>query len=153
MNIMWHYLDVRGAVIKAIKDYPTMEYIIQSKDEFIKNTHSDLETIGSPALSDMPKGPHNPKSNENRIISALDKIDLMENRYEHAMEYMKWFNPSWEQLSKDEQFVLKAYYWNDGMKMTNVIDDICERLKIERSSAYNKKNRALNHLMLLLYGA
>ena len=153
MNIMWHYLDVRGAVIKAIKDYPTMEYIIQSKDEFIKNTHSDLETIGSPILSDMPKGPHNPKSNENRIISALDKIDLIELRHEHALEYMKWFTPAWEQLSEDEQFVLKSYYWNDGMKMTNVIDDICERLKIERSSAYNKKNRALNHLMLLLYGA
>ena len=153
MNIMWHYLDIRGAVIKAIKDYPTMEYILQSKDEFIKNTHSDLETIGSPALSDMPKSPHNPKSNENRIISALDKIDLMKVRYEHALEFMQWFTPAWEKLSDDEQFVLKSYYWNDGMKKIDIIGEISVRLKIERSSAYNRKNRALNHLMLLLYGA
>ena len=153
MNIMWHYLDVRGAVIKAIKDYPTMEYIIQSKDEFIKNTHDDLASVGSPALSDMPKGPHKPEATENRIISALDKIDLMEVRHEHAVEYMKWFRPAWEMLSEDEQFVLKSYYWNDGMKKTDVIGDICAHLYIERSSAYNKKNRALSHLMLLLYGA
>ncbi len=29
---------------------------------------------------------------------------------------------------------------------------ISEELNIERSSAYNKKNRALDHLTMLLYG-
>ena len=153
MNMMWYYLDTRGAVIKAIADFPSMEYIIKSTDDSIKNIREDMVSIGSPVLSDMPKGPHNPQANENRIVAALDKIDAMKVRYEHAVQYMEWFNPAWQQLSEDERFVLQSFYWTDGMRRTDVVMDICERLYLERSSVYNKKNRALNHLVLLLYGA
>ena len=37
-------------------------------------------------------------------------------------------------------------------KQIDAVYNICERFNIERSSAYNKKNRALQHLALLLYG-
>ncbi len=153
MNIMWYYLDTRAATIKAVKDYQSMKYIIDSTEETIKNTREDMVSVGSPVITDMPKGPHNPQANENRIINALDKINIAKERYAHAIEYMAWFNPAWQQLSDDEKFVIETYYWNDGMKQTYAIESICERLCIERSSAYNKKNRALERLALILYGA
>ena len=31
-------------------------------------------------------------------------------------------------------------------------NSICDYFSIERSSAYNKKNRALSHLVILLFG-
>lgn len=37
-------------------------------------------------------------------------------------------------------------------RQTDAVGNICERFHIERSSAYNKKNRALARLALLLYG-
>ena len=44
MNIIWHYLDKRGAAINALKDYGSMQYIIDHTDEEIDTVH-DLSLI------------------------------------------------------------------------------------------------------------
>ena len=116
MNIIWHYLDKRGAAINALKDYSSMQYIIDHTDEEIDTVHDRMSSVGSPVLSDMPKGPHNPQANE------------------------------------DERYVLQTFYWNEDERQTDAVYDICDHFNIERSSAYNKKNRAVQHLALLLYG-
>jgi hypothetical protein len=152
MNIIWHYLDKRSAVVDALKDYDSMQYIIDHTDEEIATVHDDLSSIGSPALSDMPRGPHNPLAVENRIIAGIDEIDVLKERYRQAVEYMAWFQPAWNELSEDERYVLQAFYRSDDERQTDAVYDICDHFNIERSSAYNKKNRAVQHLALLLYG-
>ena len=152
MNIIWHYLDKRSAAINALKDYGSMQYIIDHTDEEIDTVHDRMSSVGSPALSDMPKGPYNPQANENRIIAAIDEIDVLKERYRQAVEYMDWFKPAWMALSEDERYVLQTFYWNEDERQTDAVYDICDHFSIERSSAYNKKNRAVQHLALLLYG-
>ena len=152
MNIIWHYLDKRGATVNALKDFNSMQYILKHTDEEIANVHDDITSVGSPMLSDVPKGPHNPQANENRIVNALNKIDVLKERYSQAVEYMRWFEPAWMALSEDERFVLRSFYWGENDNQTDAVYDICDHFSIERSSAYNKKNRAVDHLALLLYG-
>ena len=65
---------------------------------------------------------------------------------------MDWFIPAWEELSEDERFVLEKFYWDREDSQTEAVYAICDHFSIERSSAYNKKNRALDKLTLLLYG-
>ena len=101
MNIIWHYLDKRCAAINALKDYGSMQYIIDHTDEEIDTIHDRMSSVGSPVLSDMPKGPHTPQANENRIIAAIDEIDVLKERYRQAVEYMDWFKPAWMVLSDD----------------------------------------------------
>ena len=110
--------------------------------------HEDTTTLGSPAFTDMPGGSPNPQSGEMRIITAIDEIDVLRERYRQAKEYMEWFQPAWDSLSEDERYVLEQFYWHEDQN----IYTICEHFGIERSSAYNKKNRAVQHLTLLLYG-
>ena len=86
------------------------------------------------------------------IIAAIDEIDVLKERYRQAVEYMDWFKPAWMALSEDERYVLQTFYWNEDERQTDAVYDICDHFNIERSSAYNKKNRALQHLALLLYG-
>ena len=152
MNIIWHYLDKRSAAINALKDYGSMQYIIDHTDEEIDTVSDRMSSVSSPVLSDMPKAPHNPQTNESKLISAIDEIDVLKERYRQAAEYMEWFNPAWLALSEDERYVLQAFYWNEGRSQTSAVYDICDHFNIERSSAYNRKNRAVNHLALLLYG-
>ena len=64
---------------------------------------------------------------------------------------MEWFKPAWEQLSEDERYVLETFYNEEGSQ-TGAVYEICDYFHIERSSAYNKKNRALTKLAVLLYG-
>ena len=152
MNIIWQYLDKRSAAVNALKDYGSMKHIIDTTDEEISATNDRMISVGSPVMTDMPKGPHNPQANESRIIAAIDEIDVLKERYRQAVEYMDWFKPAWLALSEEERFVLQTLYWNADERQTDAVYDICDHFNIERSSAYNRKNRAVQHLALLLYG-
>ena len=150
MSIMWKYLDKRAAVIKVLEDYGDMQFIINNTDEAIKMVQERMSGLSVPVLDGMPRV-HNPQAGENRILNGITEIDTLRERYRQALEYMGWFTPAWGQLTEDEKFILKGFYMEDGQH-DKALDAICERFKIERSSAYNKKNRALAHLTTLLYG-
>ena len=152
MNIVWSYLDKRSAAVNALKDYGSMQFILEHTDEDIAAVRDRMIGLGSPVLSDMPKGPGNPAASENRLAGAIDEIDVLKERYRQAVEYMAWFRPAWDSLKDDERAVLSMYYLSDKESQSDAINDICEYFCIERSSAYNKKNRALKVLTLLLFG-
>lgn len=150
MSIIWKYLDKRSVTAAAIKDRSSMQFIIDHTDEKIREEHMKMSAIGSPKFDGMPHS-HNPNAGEERILAGIDEIDVLKERYRQACEYMTWFRPAWNQLSEDEQFVLETYY-DDSFTATSAVYEICEHFNIERSSAYNKKNRALEHLQVLLFG-
>ena len=62
------------------------------------------------------------------------------------------FLPAWNELTEDERYVLETFYGEDNQYGASAIYDICDHFGIERSSAYNRKNRALSHLVTLLFG-
>ncbi len=150
MSIIWKYLDKRNGTIEAIKDYPSMKFIIAHTDEEIRDAYDRMASVGSPKLDGMPRT-HNPQACEDRIIKGISDIDILKERYRQAKEYVEWFEPAWNELSDDERYVLEAFYVDDG-DQTGSIYDICDHFNIERSSAYNKKNRAVQHLSILLFG-
>ena len=88
---------------------------------------------------------------ENQILHGIAEIDVLEERNRQAEEFMAWFQPAWDALGKDEKTVLTMFYLSENGK-TDAIEEISERFCVERSSAYKKKDRALAHLALLLYG-
>ena len=128
MNIIWQYLDKRSATVNALKDYSSMAYILAHTDEEITQVHEDTTTLGSPAFTNMPGGSPNPQSGEMRIITAIDEIDVLRERY-----------------------VLEQFYWQEEDAF-DAISAISNRFHIERSSAYKRKNRAVSKLTLLLFG-
>ena len=150
MSIIWNYLDKRSATVAAIKDCKSMSFIIEHTDEKIKQERDKMSGLGSPKFDGMPHG-HNPSAGEDRILAGIDEIDVLKERYRQAVEYMEWFKPAWDQLSEEEQYVLETFY-DDDFSMTGAVYEICDHFNIERSSAYNKKNRALSHLQVLLFG-
>jgi hypothetical protein len=113
MSIMWKYLDKRSATIAAIKDYDSMQFIINSTDDEIKRTYEKMTSIGSPKWDGMPRT-HNPQAGEERLINAISEIDILKERYRQAVEYMDWFKPAWEQLSDDDRYCLETFY-GDGI--------------------------------------
>jgi hypothetical protein len=151
MTIAWIYLDKKTAAIDALKDYSSMEYIIQNHPDDVANVRDRMMALPSGVPTGLPRQ-KDPHAVETRLASSLDEIDVLKERYRRALEYMEWFRPAWDALTDDERFVLSEFYLNDDCKQIDSIGNICDRFHIERSSAYNKKNRALAHLALLLYG-
>ena len=62
---------------------------------------------------------------------------------------MAWFKPAWEKLTAEERDVLDCFYADDD---SGAVYTICNRYGIERTSAYKKKNRALDKFVIQLYG-
>src|SRR5690625_648047 len=151
MNIVWHYLDKRAATIDVIKDYNSMKHIMDNSDDDSAILQYGRMSPSAPVNVGIPSV-HNPKANENRIAYSIDKIDELKEKLRQAIEYMNWFQPAWDELTEDEQFVLYEFYMVEDQSRTDAVHTICDYFKIERSSAYNKKNRALERLTLLLYG-
>ena len=152
MSIMWQYLDKTAAAEKALCDYGAMKDIIDHTDENIRRVHEKMSSVGSPVLSDMPKGPRNPQATEDRYIRGIDEIDVLKERYRQAQEYMSWMKPALESLNEDEREVLEMCYWTPYNERGGAIRAIMDYYQIERTSAYSKRSRALEKLTLLLYG-
>lgn len=150
MSIIWKYLDKRSAAVDALKDFSSMRFIIEHTNDEIKEAYQKMGGVSSPLFDGMPHS-HNPQAAEDRIIKGIEEIDVLKERYRQAVEYMAWFRPAWEELTEDERYVLETFY-SDVDSQTNAVYDICDHFGIERSSAYNKKNRALGKLVTLLYG-
>ncbi len=148
MSIMWKYLDKKNATIRALEDYSSMQFIIDNTDVRIRQEQSRMAGLASPNMDGMPHT-HNPQAGEDRILNGIEEIDILKERYRQAVEYMGWFVPAWKQLSEDERYVLETFY-DDNVE--GAVYEICDHFSIERSSAYNKKNKALSHLTVLLFG-
>ena len=151
MSIIWKYLDKRSAAVDALKDYSSMKFIIEHTDDEIKAAYEKMGGVSSPQSDGMPRM-HNPHAVEDRMIKGIEEIDVLKERYRQAVEYMAWFLPAWEELSGDERYVLEAFYGDGNEYGSSVIYKIADHFHIEQSSAYNKKNRALHHLTILLFG-
>ena len=151
MSIIWKYLDKRSATIAAIKDYDAMQFIINSTDDEIKQTYEKMASIPSPQWDGMPRV-HNPNATEDRILSGIEEIDILKERYRQAVEYMEWFKPAWEQLSDEERYCLETFYGDENTYGSNAAYYIAEFLKVEQATAYKRKNRALDRLTVLLFG-
>lgn len=122
MHIALAYLDKRTATVSAIKDYTSMEFIINNTPD------------------------------EAKLAPQIGEMDIRKECYQRALEYMAWFRPAWDTLTDDERFVLSEFYREDEARREDAIDNIRDRFYIESTSTYKKKNRALAKLTTLLYG-
>ena len=151
MSIAWNYLDKRSAAMAALKDYRSMKAILATTAEEIANVRQDMVRIGGMRFEESAHGARNPQAGENQILHGIAEIDVLEERKRQAEEFMAWFQPAWDALGEDEKTVLTMFFLSENGK-TDAIEEISERFCVERSSAYKKKDRALAHLALLLYG-
>jgi hypothetical protein len=128
-----------------------MQHIIATHEEREQAAREDMTAVPSPSLSGLP-GAHDPQAGEKRVTAIIAEIDVLQERYRRACEYMNWFRPAWDELNEDEQFVLSAFYHRKGGKQEDAGGEVCERFYIERASAHRKKCRAREKLTTLLYG-
>ena len=151
MSIMWRYLDKRSATIAALKDYESMQFIIKNTSDEIIAQQDKMVGMASPNWDGMPHA-HNPNSSEDRIVNGIEEIDILKERYRQAVEYMDWFKPAWEQLTEDERYVLEIFYSDGNYYGSGAVTFVASHFGIEQSSAYKRKNRALDRLTVLLFG-
>lgn len=153
MSIMWNYLDKRRATVAALKDYNGMQFIIDSYQADLKLAKQQMIGVSSPHYDFAPGTTSKDNPTEHRLIHCIDQTAKLNERYQQAQQYFKWFEPAWQELSKDERFVLDACYRAPDQSMNQGLAILMDKYFIAKTTAYNRKNQALDHLTLLLYGS
>ena len=150
MNVAWMYLDKKAAAIKAIKDFYCMEQIIRNYESSIEEARTRMTTHGSSVITTKkPSGAESPA--ETRIAESIDDIDVIKDRYRHALEFLSWFRPAWDALSDNERFILMSLFQSTSSRNA-ALYSICNKQFVTRATAYRLKDAALGRLALLLYG-
>ncbi|RRK09712.1 restriction endonuclease [Lactiplantibacillus garii] len=153
MSIMWNYLDKRRATIAALKDYDGMKFIIDSYRDDLKQVKEQMMSINSPQYGFAPSGTKKDNPTEHRLLHGISQTAKLNERYQQAQLYFKWFEPAWDELSEDEHFILDVCYRTPHQSMNEGLTIVMNKYFIAKTTAYNRKNKALDHLTLLLYGA
>jgi len=144
--IAWAYLDKKEAAKKALGDYDTMQFIIETTDDQIKELSEKMESSGVAKYGVRTTG-HREGAGEDKVIGLIDEIDTLKMRYEQAKEYMEWFAARGEQRTEEEQYLLETSILDKTSWM-----DICEHLGVEKDTYYKRRSRAIDKLAILLYG-
>ncbi|ALD74534.1 hypothetical protein NQ015_08170 [Corynebacterium sp. 153RC1] len=152
MHVMSKYLDTYKATLAALEDYASMQHILETTDQAIKDTYDRLTTVGSQRLDGMPHAP-NPHAGEDRIASTLDRVDAYRERYAQAREYMDWFLPAWGVLSEDDRFVLDTFFFAaDDISQEDRARAVADHFYVERETAFRRRTKAVHRLATALYG-
>ncbi len=152
-NVIWNYLDKREATVSALKDYHDIQFIIDDHQNQVHKIKEKMIHLQSPNVGSLPGGTFNDNATESRLISNITKLDKVNERYQVARDYFEWFEPAWQQLTDEEQFILDSCYRVPNQSLNQGLTLLMNKYFIAKTTAYNKKNKALDHLTLLLYGS
>ena len=148
--IAWKYLDKQQAAVNAMKDFENMTCMLTLTPDEIKTIEEDMVSPRGSNIDDMPHV-SNLLSHEDMMISSISKLDVLNQRYQQALEFMSWFKPAWDTLCDEEKIILSEFYLVNGKK-TDAVGNLSEQLFVDRSNVYRRKDKALEHLSIMLYG-
>ena len=148
--IAWKYINKPSATILVLQDYTTMREIINITPQETKELYDRMLSPGSWTMTGLPAS-WNPQAGEERMINCLDTLDVIQERYRQAVEYMSWFEPAWATLSNVEQQILREFYMGDNRR-----SGASARLQLElnysEAHVERLRHKALSRLSHLLFG-
>ena len=97
----------RNQVESEIYRFNSSERKIEALRKCIEDETEKMCSIGSPVLSDMPKGPHNPQAGENRLINSIDKIIAWEREINAEKSKNERFCSAFNVLPEHYKTILK----------------------------------------------
>lgn len=146
-HISWSFLDKQKATMDAIEAYSSMKFIIDTTGDKIAETRAMMSGSKTQSFGGV-RGVSDPQSGEMKLLAGIDKLDVLEQKYLQAVEYMEWFKPAWYRLKPEQRYILAAFYMSEEPN----ISVLMKQLQIEKNAVYRKKNRALGKLAWYLYG-
>ena len=148
--IAWKYLNKPSATVAALQDYSTMRDIINITPQETKELYDRMVSVGSRRMTGLPAS-WNPQAGEERLVKSLDTLDVIQERYRQAVEYMGWFEPAWATLTDTEQIVLREFYMN-GSRKSGATARLQDMLFFSERQVERLRSRALSRLTHMLFG-
>lgn len=141
-------MDWKREAMEKLKRYNAMKQSLRSIPEEITRLELEMQSIRS-ATSDGTPVSGGGSGREDRYLSNIVHREELLRSLEQAKVWVRLVDTGLAILSQEERLVLDRFYINPAM---GNVDRLCMELGIEKSQVYTRKNSALHHFTLSLYG-
>ena len=134
--------------IEKLKQYEAKKKALQSIPDEIRRLESAMRSIRG-ATSDGTPVQGGGSGREDMMLSNIVHREELERSLEQAKIWVSLVDAGLEILSAEERQILDRFYIHPAR---GNVDRLCEELGVEKSQVYARKDSALHHFTISLYG-
>lgn len=134
--------------MEKLKSYNAKKQALRSIPEEITRLESEMRSIRS-ATSDGTPVTGGGSGREDRYLSNIVHREELSRSLEQAKVWVSLVDAGLAILSQEERLVLDRFYINPAR---GNVDRLCGEMGIEKSQVYARKDSALHHFTISLYG-
>lgn len=134
--------------IEKLKQYEAKKQSLTCIPEEIARLESAMQSIRSATADGKPvKG--GGSGREDMMLSNIVHREELERSLEQAKMWVALVDAGLETLSAEERLILNRFYIHPAK---GNVDRLCGELGVEKSQVYARKDAALHHFTISLYG-
>lgn len=141
-------MDWKREAMEKLKRYNAMKQSLRSIPEEITRLESEMQSIRS-ATSDGTPVTGGGSGREDRYLSNIVHREELSRSLEQAKAWVSLVDSALAILNSEELLILDRFYISPAR---GNVDRLCMELGIEKPTVYRRKDGALRHFTLCLYG-
>lgn len=141
-------MNWKREAIDKLKNYEAHRGALESIPKEIKRLESAYTGIRSATADGTPVSGGG-STREDAMLSNIVHRDELKRRLKQARLWVSMVDKALGVLDEEERLVLDKFYIH---RVKGAVGELCERLNVEQSTIYRKRDSALRHFTIALYG-
>lgn len=141
-------MNWKREAIDKLKNYEARREALENIPKEIKRLESSYAGIRSAATNGTPvSGGGNTR--EDAMLSNIVHRDELKRRLKEARLWVAQVDKALAVLDDEERLVLDRFYIH---RTKDSVVELCDRLNLEKTAVYDRREKALRHFTIALYG-
>lgn len=141
-------MNWKREAIDKLKNYEAHGAALENIPKEIKRLESDYAGIRS-TTTDSPPVSGGGYTREDSMLSNIVYRDELKRRLKEARLWVSMVDKALAVLSDEERLVLDRLYIH---RAKGNVGELCDRLNLEKTAVYDRREKALRHFTIALYG-
>lgn len=141
-------MNWREEAAEKLRRYSAMEKAVKNISQEISRLQLESTALRSPRLDGLGvRGGGGDR--EDALLNNIVRRQELKRTHRGAKLWVGMTARALEALTEEERLILSSLYI---YPVRGALDDLCEKLQVEKSSIYRKRDKALERFTLALYG-
>lgn len=141
-------MNWKREAIDKLKNYEAHKQSLECLPKEIRRLESAYTGIRSASTDGTPISGGG-STREDSMLSNIVHRDELKRRLKEARLWVAQVDKALAVLDDEEQLVLDRFYIH---RTKGTVEALCESLNLEKSAVYDRRDKALRHFTLALYG-
>ena len=141
-------MNWKREAIDKLKNYEAHKQALENIPREIKRLESAYTGLRSASTENAPVS-GGVGTREDCVLSNIVRRDELKRRLKEARLWTAQVDKALAVLGEEETLVLDRFYIH---RAKGAVEALCESLSLEKSAVYDRRDKALRHFTLALYG-